>query len=170
MYAASFYSIYSYLLYSISHPTKHGSPLFNLSEDVKAHVDNQENMSANQVSLERVIRWTFSEYGLSRSPVSDNIRSLFKAKLWRMGRLSKVGSIKRKTILDGWKESTWEVHIDAAEINIELVRSKEVCKQQLSAEKQKRIRLEGDLQALQNSLTKEISERQQVLSELTGMN
>ena len=127
-------------------------------------------MSANQVSLERVIRRTFSEYGLSRSPVSDSIRSLFKAKLWRMGqRLSKVGSIKRKTILDGWKESTWEVQIDAAEINIELVRSKEVCEQQLSAEKQKQIRVEGDLQASQNSLTKEISERQQVLSELTSI-
>ena len=89
--------------------------------------------------------------------------------LWRMGqRLAKVGSIKRKSIFDGWKGSTLEIQVEAAEINIELMRSKEICEQQLSVEKQKRTRLESDIQASQQSLSKEMSERQQVLSELTS--
>ena len=126
-------------------------------------------MTENQVKLERVIRRTFAEYGLSRYPITENVRSLFKAKLWRMGqRLAKVGSIKRKSIFDGWKGSTWEIQVEAAEIIIELMRSKEICEQQLSVEKQKRIRLESDIQASQQSLSKEMSERQQVLSELTS--
>ena len=83
-------------------------------------------------------------------------------------RLANAGFVKRKTIIDSWKESTWEFKIDAAEVNVELLRSKELCEQKLSVEKQKRIRLEGDLQASQNSLSKETSERQHVLSELTS--
>ena len=124
-------------------------------------------MTENQVKLERVIRRVYTEYGLSRYPITESVRSLFKAKLWRMGqRLSKIGSIKRKAILDGWKGSTWEIHVDAAKVNLELIRSKEICEQQLSVEKQKQMKLESDLQASQQSLSKEISERQQVLSEL----
>ena len=104
-------------------------------------------MTENQVKLERVIQRTFAEYGLSRFPITGGVRSLYKTKLWRMGqRLANVGSIKRKTIIDSWKESTWEIKIDAAEVNVELLRSKELCEQQLSVEKQKQIRLEGDLQ------------------------
>ena len=135
---------------------------------MKAHIDFQENMTENQVKLERVIQCRFAEYGLSRFPITGGVRSLFKTKLWRMGqRLANAGSIKRKTIIDGWKESTWEIKIDAAEVNVKLLRSKELCEQQLSMEKQKWIRLEVDLQVSQNSLSKETSERQQVLSELT---
>ena len=167
-YTFSILCLYSYFLHSISDPNKHGLPLFNLSQDVKAHIDFQENMTENQVKLERVIRRTYAEYGLSRYPITEGVCSLFKAKLWRMGRLAKVGSIKRKTILDGWKESTWEIQIIAAEVNIELLRLKEVCEQDLLAEKQTRLRLEDNLTASQNSLSKEKSERQQVLSELTS--
>ena len=81
-------------------------------------------------------------------------------------RLAKVGSIKRKSILDSWKVSTWEIHVDAAAVNIELIRSKQICEQQLSEEKQKRMRVENDLRASQQSLSKETCERQQVLREL----
>jgi hypothetical protein len=145
-YTSNILCLYSYFLHSISHPNKHGLPLFNLSQDVKAHIDSQENMTENQVKLERVIRRTYAEYGLSRYPITEGVRSLFKAKLWRMGQwLAKVGSIKRKIILDGWKDSTWEIQIVAAEVNIELSRSKEVCEQHLLAEKQTRIRLEDTL-------------------------
>lgn len=44
--------IFLQLFSSISHPTKHGLPFFNLSQDVKAHVEYQENMTENQVKLE----------------------------------------------------------------------------------------------------------------------
>ena len=141
--------------------------MFNLSQDVKARIDSQENRTENQVKLERVIRRVYTEYGLSHHPITESVRSLFKAKLWRMGqRLAKVGSIKRKSILDSWKVSTWEIHVDAAAVNIELIRSKEICEQQLSEEKQKRMRVENDLRASQQSLSKETCERQQVLREL----
>ena len=89
------YSIHSYFLHSISHPNKHGMPLFNLSQDVKARIENQENRTENQVKLERVIRHVYTEYGLSHHLITESVRSLFKAKLWRMGqRLAIVGSIK----------------------------------------------------------------------------
>ena len=75
--------------HSISHPNKHGLPLVNLSQDVKAHIDRQENfMTENQVKLERVIRRVFTEYGLSRFPITESVRSLFN-------RLLAIGSNSR---------------------------------------------------------------------------
>ena len=41
-----------------------------------------------------------------------------------MGRLAKVGSITCKSILDGWKGSSCEIQVDAAEVNVELMRSR----------------------------------------------
>ena len=69
--------------------------------------------------------------------------------------VNELHSVKHKTILDGWKESTWEIQIDAAEVNAKLLRSKEIiCEQQLSTDKQKWI---SNHQPSQNSLSKEIS-------------
>ena len=49
------------------------------------HTDFQENMMENQVKLERVIRHTYAEYGLSCYPITEGVRSLFKAKLLANG-------------------------------------------------------------------------------------
>ena len=44
-----------------------------------------------------------------------------------MGRLSKVGSTKHKSILESWKtgaNSTWELKVDAVQVNKELMKVK----------------------------------------------
>lgn len=85
-----FLFIYSYFLYSISHPNKHGEPLIDLSANSKAHVDEAENLSHGLLKVERVIQRTFEEYGVK---LPEKIRAAFKSKLWRMGqRISKLGS------------------------------------------------------------------------------
>jgi hypothetical protein len=94
----------SYFLYEISHPNKHGEPLLDLSSDpVCAGGADQENLSAQQIKLDRVIKRTLEEYKVYL-PVTDRLRATFKSKLWRMGqRLCGLGSTKRKVILDSWK-------------------------------------------------------------------
>ena len=51
-----------------------------------------------------------------------------------MGRLSKVGSTKHKSILESWKtgaNSTWELKVDAVQVNKELMKVKRKNKIQL---------------------------------------
>ena len=45
-------------------------PLVDLSADSKACIDNAENLSCNQAKLGRVIKRTFTEYGLHHQATS----------------------------------------------------------------------------------------------------
>ena len=115
--------LYSYFLYSISHPNKHGEPLIDLSADSKAHVDDAENLSHGLLKVERVIQSVWCEL-----PITEKIRATFKSKLWRMHgqRISKIGSVKRKELLENWKcgrDSEWQVQWDAVMMNKALVKA-----------------------------------------------
>ena len=46
----------SYLLYSISHPNKHGEPTFDLSSDSDASGDNSTDLTECQLKLHRVFK------------------------------------------------------------------------------------------------------------------
>ena len=60
--------------------------------------------------------------------VDDDLRALFKAKLWCMGqKISKAGSIARKKILEAWKSganSLWEMQINVQNFKKELAKGK----------------------------------------------
>ena len=150
----------SYFLYSISHPNKHSEPLIDLSTEPKAHVDNAENLSCNLLKVERVIKRTFAEYGV-QLPITEKMRASFKSKLWRMGqKISKLGSVKRKELLESWKsgrDSIWQLQVDAVMVNKELIKVKRKNEASLAAETTKRHKLEQQLQKTRTTLKEEVS-------------
>lgn len=154
------YSSCSYFLYSISHPNKHGEPLVDLSADPKAHVGEAENLSCSSLKVERVIQRTFQEYGV-KLPITEKIRSLFKSKLWRMGqRISKLGSVKRKDLLENWKcgcHSVWQIQVDTVMVIKELVKVNQKNEALLAAETTKRQKLEEQVQITQATLNQKVS-------------
>ena len=142
-------------MYSISHPNKHGFPLYDLTDDQRAISVISENLSCRQAALERVITRTLSEYNMCCS-VDDDLRALFKAKLWRMGqKISKAGSIARKKILEAWKSganSLWEIQINVENFKKELAKEKKefatekkVMEEKVQSEHLKRLQLEEEL-------------------------
>ena len=82
----------TYNLYSISHPNKHGLPMHDLSSDEEATPDTSETLTNHQLLIERIITRVFSEYNIC-CVIDDEMRALFKSKLWRVGQeISKAGS------------------------------------------------------------------------------
>ena len=124
----------SYFLYSISHPGKSGAPQIDLSDDEEATV-NVDLAGDQQLAIERVICKVFTKYSIA-CDVTDQIRSVFKTKLWRMGRkLSQLGGTKRLKIIDAWKSTFWVLTIDEHKLasrkhSLEKSLQDEVCKRQ----------------------------------------
>lgn len=60
--------------------------------------------------------------------ITDAIRSTFKAKLWRMGKLfTKLGGTKRQeelSFLKDGKDSTWKFKVSEVEVNRQLKRKR----------------------------------------------
>lgn len=107
-----------------------------------------------------MIQRTFHEYGV-KLPITEKIRAFInKSKLWRMGqRISKLGSVKRKALLESWKsgrDSVWQVQVDTVMVNKELVKTKRKNEASLAAETTKRHKLEEQLQATRATLKKSI--------------
>lgn len=88
-----------------------------------------------------------------------------------MGRLSKVGSTKHKSILESWKtgaNSTWELKVDAVQVNKELMKVKRKNEIQLASEDTKRLKLEKEVQISKEAVKKEVLGRQKVQNELAA--
>ena len=102
---------FSYFLYSISHPGKEGVPLIDLSKDDECQYIQDQNLTSNQIAIERVIIKTFCKYGITAA-TSEKIRFVFRGKLWRMCQnLSKLGGTKHVQLLNDWKETVWSLTI-----------------------------------------------------------
>ena len=74
-------------LYEISHPDKEGFPQVHLSADDDIVLDSElvKSFSPKQLAIEYVIAKVFVRHRCD-IVVTDRLRSLFKAKLWRMGK------------------------------------------------------------------------------------
>lgn len=108
--------ISSYFLYNITHPTKHGVPQVDLSDDEEVRNAAQENLSGNQLLIERVICKTFT-YHRCNVIITDRLRSLFTNKLLRMGKaMHKLGGRGRTTQIETWKGTTWTIDLKQNEI------------------------------------------------------
>jgi len=85
-------------------------------------------------------------------------------------KLSKVGSTKRKAILESWKKGkdcTWELQINTIAANKKLVRAKRKNELQLASEHTKRLRLVNQIQKSEKEVTREKTERQVLQNQLT---
>ena len=79
---------YSFFIWSISKPSKTGGPTVN--------------KGVNSSDVDLIITETFKHYNVPLS-ISDTIRTAFRTKLWRMGKLfRKLGGTKRKNQLERW--------------------------------------------------------------------
>ena len=91
-------------MYSITHPNRKGIPLFDLSEDeaVKAKLGISV-LTCKQLALERVTVKVFDVLRFN-GIITDRIRSIFVAKLRRMGSnlQSQSGGRGKHNILEKW--------------------------------------------------------------------
>jgi len=156
------YLYFSYFLYSIGHPNKHGSLLCDITND------DSNPSTANTSQLDQVIAKTMSKVGV-QYPITDQIRACFKSKLWRMGqKISKAGSTKRKQILQSWKDSVWELHIDAIDINNRLVKLQHENVQKLAVQYSHNLQLEKELEIASKEISSKTSQNQKLQSLLSS--
>ena len=90
-------------LWSIPLPGGNG-----VSKDQEAQVAICSNFTTLKLAHERVITKVFSHYAIPLE-ITDAMRSIFKAKLWRMGKARKQTMTKAADQLKGWKEQFVEL-------------------------------------------------------------
>ena len=155
----------SFYLWNISKPGRNGVPGKDLSEDDDCSEVQPRDLTAQQLAYERVITKTFCEYNIPLA-ITDNIRTTFKSKLWRLGKcLSATGGKKRSQILNSWKSSSWEFIVNKSEINNLLVNRKRKYETHLHEETCKRQKLESTVQ----ELTDKISNRTKLQEEIAAL-
>jgi hypothetical protein len=80
-------------------------PTLDLSKDTEAQVGSSHSFTERQLAEERVITKVFSRYAIPLE-ISDNIRTTFKSKLWRLGKsISGLGGTQRRKLLQKWEET-----------------------------------------------------------------
>ena len=109
-------------------------------------------MTAIQLAMERVITKTFKHYSITLD-ITENIRTTFKSKLWRMGkRINTVGGTKqKKELLLNWKEgreSIWNLTINESEVCRQIFARKRLAEVQLEQERIKTQKLEAEVKDL----------------------
>lgn len=146
------YLLCSYYLWSISKPGKNGTPTLDLSKECE--LLSSSKFTHTQLAYERVIKTIFKHYAIPLE-VSDTIRSAFRAKLWRMGKLfSKQGSKKRKEQLSLWKDgkdAIWNFTVGEVEVNRQLLKRKHAINTVLQEECTKRRKLETEVKILKKT-------------------
>jgi len=113
----NYFYIYSlsFILYDISHPNKLGVPQVDLSDDNEASVD-ESSLATKQAVVERVIAKIFTRYKCDVI-ITERLRTLFSAKLWRMGKaVSSLGGTARTNMFEKWKTTHWTIELQENEI------------------------------------------------------
>ena len=112
---------------------------------------NEKGLTGTQLALERVIAKTFSHYSINLE-ITPAIRTMFKCKLWRMGKSwSELGSKNRSKKLVAWKNEDWEFSISHVESKRQLLAGKRKAEIMLDKEIVKRQKLEKEVAILTNT-------------------
>ena len=112
---------------------------------------NEKGLTGTQLALERVIAKTFSHYSINLE-ITPAIRTMFKCKLWRMGKSwSELGSKNRSKKLVAWKNEDWEFSISHLESKRQLLAGKRKAEIMLDKEIVKRQKLEKEVAILTNT-------------------
>ena len=108
-------------------------------------------LTGTQLALEREITKTFSHYSI-KLEITPAIRTMFKCKLWRMGRSwSELGSRNRSKKLVTWKNENWNFSILDVESKRRLLTGKRKAEIMLDKEVLKRQKLEKEVAVLINT-------------------
>ena len=151
---------YCFFLWDISHPGKNGAPTIHPNnEDLLPCV--RKSCSSTEVAIDHVITKSFRHYDIPFQ-ITDNIRSIFTAKLWRMGKtLSKKGGTRKTQQLDSWKDgkdSTWYMTINEIEVKAQLLRKRYITEEKLKDETSKRRKFESEVNTLEKRVKKQAKE------------
>ena len=165
---------YSFFLYSIARPNKHGEPTVDLSKIV---VHDGDKLTDHQLKHHRVIQKLFSVYGIS-APITKKLYEILRCKLWRMGQKLYNARGNRNKVLEDWKtgrNAVWDLSLDCFKVNKELsaqILSNEKKLNQLTQENNElQIQLEGTKQKLkeiQNTQNQLIKSNKRMASELAN--
>ena len=114
-----------------------------------------------ELLIDNFLTKTFRHYCILLE-ITDNIRTIFKAKLWRMGKiLSKLGGPRKAAQLDTWKmgkQSTWNITINEVEVKGQLLRKRWITEDKLKNEMTKRRKLQSEVDALKTQVKKQAKE------------
>ena len=112
---------------------------------------SEKGLTGTQLALDRVITKTFSHYSI-KLEITPAIRTMFKCKLWRMGRSwSELGSKNRSKKLVTWKNENWNFSISDVESKRQLLTGKRKAEIMLDKEVLKRQKLEKEVAVLTNT-------------------
>ena len=153
------YCWFSYYLWSIALPIyKAGLPTYDLSQDEQANI-SPAGLTTNKLLYKRVITKVYTHYAIPLE-ISENIRTSFRSKLWRMGlKFCKLGSTSREIQLNNWKEwkaATWNFVVNDVEVNRQVLSRKRKA-EELETETLKRKRCEEEIKTLQAKLQEQAS-------------
>ena len=154
-YAIAFLLFCRHFLYSISKPNKEGSPTIDLSTgsndtDTNPGCQTSGSGAPYQVKLDRVLSRAISAHSHFQPVISERLRSVLRAKLWRMGRqIYPLNSKRREALLDKWKKITWNLALKPAEVRSALIDNQAKLQQDLTKERQLRSELENKVAHLE---------------------
>ena len=95
--------------------------------------------------LDTVFEKSVAEHSHLQVEMNDRLRSLVKAKLWRMGRaLSRCNPQQKERKLKGWRESEWVVSLKPLEVKSALVKENTLLSEKVT-------RLQAEKEKLKNS-------------------
>ena len=147
--------IYSFFLWTISHPGKNGIPTIKPSDEELCASSNKFEIFDN------IITKTFKHYCIPLK-ATDNIRSIFKLKLWRMGKsIAKLGGPRRVAQLELWKkgeQATWNITINEAEVKSQILRKRKITEDKLQNEITKRRKLQSEVEGLKTQVIQQEKE------------
>ena len=117
-------------------------PQVDLSDDNEASVD-EKDLATSQVAVERVIAKMFTTYKCDVA-ITERLRTLFAAKLWRMGKaISSLGGTARNKLYEKWKATHWTIELRENEI---FPQDQQSCANAILPTKRKRVaKIEEDL-------------------------
>ena len=127
-------------------------PTVDLSKDIEAQIGSSHSFTERQLAEERVITKVFTRYAIPLE-ISDNIRTTFKSKLWRLGKsISGLGGTQRHKLLQKWEETVWSFTINPREMSRQLISRKRQVEKQLQHEVSKRQKIESVASSLKYEL------------------
>ena len=123
-----------------------------MSCDNAALSDSQTPGSAApyQLKLDRILTKVISSYSHFQPVISERLRSVLRAKLWRMGKqIHPLNSKRRNAVFDKWKKITWNLVLKATEVRSALINNQVKLQQDLTKERELRTELESKVARLE---------------------
>ena len=94
--------------------------------------------SENEANINHVLTKAITTHSHLKPVISKRLRSVMKAKLYRMGKsLHNKNSRQWKIIIDRWREMQWCITLTLAGVHSSLVKEKENLQRELESERKK---------------------------------